>query len=130
MAYTSLEEDAYDIYIRAYPDRGRQWRVSNRGATVAVWSRDGRHLYYQTLDHRVMMVDVSVVGNELRVGMAREVGDIQLVDTGVGPGFDVAPDGRLLALMRSPDVPLPPANSTVTVVLNVLSAAQRAETPR
>src|SRR5688572_25532184 len=54
MAYTSLEEDAYDIYIRAYPDRGRQWRVSNRGATVAVWSRDGRYLYYQTLDHRVM----------------------------------------------------------------------------
>jgi serine/threonine-protein kinase len=126
MAYTSLEEDAYDIYIRAYPDRGRQWRVSNRGATVAVWSSDGRHLYYQTLDHRVMIVDVSVVGDELRVGTAREVRDIQLADTGVGPAFDVAPDGRLLGLMRPPDAPFPPAASTVTVVMNVLSAAQRA----
>jgi len=77
-----------------------------------------------------MMVDVSVAGNELRVGIAHEVGDIQLADTGVGPGFDVARDGRLLGLVRSPDAPLPPANSTVTVVLNVLSAAQRAETPR
>jgi len=130
MAYTSLEEDAYDIYIRAYPDRGRQWRVSNRGATIAVWSRDSRHLYYQTLDHRVMVVDLSFAGNEPRLGIVREAGDIQLADTGIGPGFDVAPDGRLLGLMRLPDSPLPQANSTVTIVLNVLSAAQRTATLR
>ena len=60
-------------------------------------------------------------------GTRLKVGDIQLADTGVGPGFNVAPDGRLLGLMRSPDAPTPPANSTVTVVMNVLSAAQRAE---
>ena len=44
-----------------------------------------------------------------------------------GPAFDVALGGRLLGLMRSPDAPMPPANTTVTVVMNVLSAAQRAE---
>ena len=63
-------------------------------------------------------------------GTRLKVGDIQLADTGVGTGFSVAPDGRLLGLMRSPDAAMAPANNTVTVVLNVLLAAQRAEARR
>jgi hypothetical protein len=42
-------------------------------------------------------------------------------DTGMGPGFEVAPDGRLVALMASPGSLPPQAASNVTLVLNFFS---------
>jgi hypothetical protein len=43
----------------------------------------------------------------------------------MGPGFEVAPDGRLVALM-APSGSLPPQSaSNVTLVLNFLSEVKR-----
>jgi serine/threonine-protein kinase len=125
IAHVSLEEDAYQVYVRQYPDSGRKWRVSDQGGTVAAWSPDGARLFYESLDHRVMAVDFKAVGGEFQPGPPKPWVDAQLADTGMGPGFEVAPDGRLVALM-APSGSLPPQNaSSVTLVLNFFSEVKR-----
>jgi hypothetical protein len=125
IAHVSLEEDAYQIYVREYPDSSRKWRVSDQGGTVAAWSPDGRRLFYQSLDHRVMAVDFRVVDGEFQPDLPRLWADAQLADTGMGPGFEVAPDGRLVALM-APPASLPSQRaSNVTLVLNFFSEVKR-----
>jgi serine/threonine-protein kinase len=124
IAHASLEEDTYQIYVRPYPDNGRKWRVSNQGGTVAAWSSDRRRLFYESLDHRVMTVDYRVIDGEFQPGPPKLWSDTQLADTGIGPGFDVAPDGRLVALTPSGTVPSQ-GTSNVTLVLNFLSEVQR-----
>jgi hypothetical protein len=92
---------------------------------VAAWSPDGRRLFYESLDHRVMAVDFRVVDGEFQPSPPKLWIDAQLADTGMGPGFDVAPDGRLVALM-APSGSLPRQSaSNVTLVLNFFSEVQR-----
>jgi serine/threonine-protein kinase len=125
IAHVSLEEDTYQIYVRQYPDSGRKWRVSDQGGTVAAWATDGRRLFYQSLDHRVMAVDFRVVDGEFQPDPPKLWVDAQLADTGIGPGFEVAPDGRLVALM-APSGSLPSQSaSNVTLVLNFFSEVKR-----
>jgi serine/threonine-protein kinase len=125
IAHVSLEEGAYQIYVRQYPDSGRKWRVSDQGGTVAAWSRDGRRLFYESLDHRVMVVDFKVVDGEFQPDPPKRWVDAQLADTGMGPGFEVAPDGRLVALMATPGSLPPQSASSVTLVLNFFSEVKR-----
>ena len=125
IAHASLEEDAYQIYVRQYPDRGRKWRVSDQGGTVAAWSPDGRRLFYESLDHRVMAVDFRVVDGEFQPDPPKRWGDAQLADTSMGPGFDVAPDGRLVALMAPSGSLRPQGARNLTVVLNFFSELKR-----
>jgi serine/threonine-protein kinase len=125
IAHVSLEEGAYEIYVRQYPDGDRKWRVSDRGGTVAAWSPDGRRLFYETLDHRVMAVDFRVTDGVFHAMPPQLWADVQLADTGIGPGFDVMPDGRLVALLPPAGSPRPQSASNITVVLNFLSEVKR-----
>jgi hypothetical protein len=43
----------------------------------------------------------------------------------MGPGFEVAPDGRLVALMAPPESLPPQSASNVTLVLNFFSEVKR-----
>ena len=120
IAHASLEEDSYQIYVRQYPNGNRKWRVSDQGGTVAAWSSDGRRLFYESLDHRVMAVDFRIVDGEFHPERPKPWVNAQLADTGIGPGFEVAPDGRFVALMPAPGA-LPQSASNVTLVLNFFS---------
>ena len=86
---------------------------------------DGRRLFYESLDHRVMAVDFRVVDGEFRPDAPRPWIYAQLADTGMGPGFEVAPDGRLVALMPPSGSRPPQSPSTVTLVLNFFSEVKR-----
>jgi serine/threonine-protein kinase len=125
IAHVSLEEGAYHVYVRQYPESGRKWRVSDQGGTVASWSPDGRRLFYESLDHRVMAVDFRVVDGAFQPDPPKLWVDAQLADTGMGPGFEVAPDGRLVALMAPSGSLRSQSASSVTLVLNFFSEVKR-----
>jgi serine/threonine-protein kinase len=84
IAHVSLEEDAYQIYVRQFADSGRKWRVSDQGGTVAAWSADGRRLFYESLDHRIMSVDFRIVDGEFQPEPPKPWAGAQLADTGIG----------------------------------------------
>jgi serine/threonine-protein kinase len=121
IAYTSLESGAYEIYVRAFPDKGQPRQISAHGGTVAAWARDGRRLFYQTAEQRIMVVDWSVSDGVSQPGQPRYWTDTRLADVGLGPSFDVAPDGRVAALMIPLQSPSRQPANQVTLVLNLFS---------
>ena len=118
IAYTSLESGGYEVYVRPFPDKGRTWQVSSGGGLVAVWSRDGRQLFYRTTEQRIMVVDCTASDSFFQVGRPRLWGDSQIADTGVAPNFDLAPDGRIAALMPAVKSSELQGAGHVTLVLN------------
>jgi hypothetical protein len=59
-----------------------------------------------------MAVDFRVVDGEFHPDPPKRWADAPLADTGIGPGFAVAPAGRLVALIAPPGSPPPQARAT------------------
>jgi len=68
VAYVSDQSGRDEVYVRPFsPDangaaasiEGAQWQVSYGGGQVPTWSKDGKELYYVTLDGKLMEVDVT-----------------------------------------------------------------------
>ena len=90
------------IYVRSFPDGGHKRQISMHGGTVAAGARDGRRLFYQTADQRIMVVDWSVSDGVPQPAQPRFWTDARLADLGLAPSFDVAHDGRVAALIAPP----------------------------
>jgi eukaryotic-like serine/threonine-protein kinase len=129
IAYTSLESGAYETYVRAFPDIGRKWQVSNGGGSVAHWAKDGRRLFFRTNDQHIMVVNYTVSGSGFQAQVPRLWLDARLADTGVLPNFDVAPDGRIAALMSPAQAAGQQDEHHVTFVLNFFDQLQRRVVP-
>ena len=59
-------------FVRAFPDKGMKWRVSNTGGVNPVWSRDGRELFYRTEEQEIMVVSYTVNGDSFRAAKPRQ----------------------------------------------------------
>jgi serine/threonine-protein kinase len=105
LAYASSESGVYEVYVRAFPDRGRQWPISTDGGTLPVWSRTGNKLFYRTEDNRLMVSTYTVVGDSFVAGKPRLWSDTRLFNTGLTQNFDLAPDAERFAVLMSPDSP-------------------------
>ena len=46
LAYSSNESGSSQVYVRAFPDKGGQWKVSTNGGTAPIFSRNGKDLLY------------------------------------------------------------------------------------
>jgi Tol biopolymer transport system component len=123
IAYTSDESGRNEIYVRAFPDSGAKFPVSNGGGRLARWRRDGKELFYRGLDGRLMAAPVRAAAQGLDVGSP-----VPLVPTMEPAGvfvysYDISPDGqRILALA-------PAANeaggSSLTVIVNWQAALKK-----
>ena len=116
IAYRSIEAGASEIYVRPFPDKGGKWQISNSGGAFAVWSRNGRELFYRTIDHQIMVVSYTVKGDSFVPDKPRLWSAAKLASTGPYQNFDVSPDGkRVLALMPAE---AEKANNHVTFLQN------------
>ena len=61
LAYYSSESGRQEVYVRPFPgiDTGR-WQVSTAGGSRPAWSKDGRELFYLSLDQTPSMMAVPV----------------------------------------------------------------------
>ena len=100
VAYFSDASGTRQIFVRAFPDKGRQWQVSNAGGVYPTWPRNGRELLYRTDDNRVMVAAYTVTGDSFVAEKPRPWTERRLANVGQWKNFDVAPDGtRIVALM-------------------------------
>ena len=100
VAYTSDETGRDEVYVRSFPAGDQKWLVSTAGGWQPHWRRDGKELFYITLDGTLMAVDVKG-GSALRSGVPHP-----LFQTGIPPGkgppevptssYAVSKDGRFL----------------------------------
>jgi len=58
VAYYSEESGPSEIYVAAFPTFKEKRQVSNGGGCQAQWRKDGKELFYLTLDGKMMSVDV------------------------------------------------------------------------
>jgi Tol biopolymer transport system component len=56
LAYASNESGRYEVYVRDFPEGRHKWQVSNRGGLQPHWCRDGKELFYLTLNGTLMSV--------------------------------------------------------------------------
>src|SRR6202165_668547 len=56
IAYASNESGRYEVYVRPFQGGGSgKWQVSTDGGRSPIWSRNGRELFYESLDNRIMV---------------------------------------------------------------------------
>jgi Tol biopolymer transport system component len=103
MAFVSDESGEQQVYIRPFPGPGGRTQVSLHGCNgEAFWRRDGKELYFMSLDSRVMAVELSRSGSSMKVGKMREVFDARA--RGIRFVRGITPDNqRLLGVYKPSD---------------------------
>jgi serine/threonine-protein kinase len=126
VAYASSESGLYEVYVRAFPDKGQQAQVSTSGGTFPVWSRTGNELFYRTEDHHLMVSTYTTEGDVFLAGRPRLWSERPLFNLGLTQNFDLAPDGKRFAVLMSAESPKPgETQRRVTLVLNVFDEVRR-----
>ena len=127
IAYRSVESGNPEIYVRPFPAAsGGWWKVSTNGGIYPFWSNNGRELFYETLDNRIMVVNYTVDGDSFIPGKPRVWSDKQLFYTGTS-NLDLAPDGKRFVLLSQPETPAGSEKGTVhvTVLQNFFDEVRR-----
>ena len=102
LAYTSVEPGQPEIFVRPFPGTsGGRWQVSARGGSAAVWGRNGRELFYESLDGEIMTVPITA-GASFAFGEPRRLfpGTDGGLRSLVVPYYDVTPDSRGFVMVR------------------------------
>jgi Tol biopolymer transport system component/predicted Ser/Thr protein kinase len=106
LAYSSNESGSSQVYVRAFPDKGGHWQVSSDGGTSPIFSRNGKDLFFFDVpDDRIMVASYSAKGDSFVAEKPRVWSgqSVALAMSGaVGAQYDVAPDGKRIAVATYP----------------------------
>jgi len=126
LAYANAEAGPYEVYVRAFPDKGTQVQVSNSGGVMPHWSRNGHQLYYRTEDQRIMVANYMVKGESFIANKPRVWYGKQISNVGLAVNLDLAQDGkRFLVLMPAESTESRDRQSHVTLVTNFFDEVRR-----
>jgi Tol biopolymer transport system component/predicted Ser/Thr protein kinase len=106
IAYATNESGRSDVYVRPFPSGAGTWQVSPAGGGLPAWRRDGKELFFVSLDSRMMAVPVEA---DAKFHAGAPVALFPIQTSGGGTSYDVSPDGQRF-LVKSPvsDVASPP----------------------
>ena len=107
MAYSSDESGTPEIYVRAFPNPGGKWQISNSGgAAYPMWSPNGRELFFETLDNRIMVTTYTVKGDSFTAEKPRLWSEKKLGGRpNSSKNVDLAPDGKRIVALMPLDTP-------------------------
>jgi hypothetical protein len=102
LAYSSNESGPPQVYVRAFPDKGGKWQVSNSGGVNPMWSRGD--LLFETLgrlDQHIGAAAYTVKGDSFVAGQPRLWSGKPIEGFLTTNSLDLTSDGKRIA------VPLP-----------------------
>jgi len=115
VAYVSNDSGKDDVYVMPFPGPGGRVQVSTGGGTQPRWRKDGRELFYLSLETKMMAAEVAAGPQQFHVGAVRPL--FTLTGLGGVPGYlyDLTPDGQKFVAVQDLE-----HNSTVplTMVIN------------
>jgi dipeptidyl aminopeptidase/acylaminoacyl peptidase len=105
VAYASNDSGRNELYVQAFPGAGAgpkgRWQVSNGGGYDVKWRGDGKELYYQTQDGKMMAAAIDAGSHDIRAETPRLLFSANFRSGGLHE-FDVTPDGqRFLLILNS-----------------------------
>ena len=112
MSYLADQNGRYEVWVQKFPPTAEKWQVSLDGALYAFWRRDGKEIVFNTVEGKIMVVDVKL-GASFEAGVPREL--FALPSPVVGDKFASASDNQKFL------IPLLPQNGdrpSLTAVLN------------
>jgi serine/threonine-protein kinase len=117
MAYESNVSGRFEIYVERYPELGSRQQISTAGGRRPLWSRNGRELFFSSLDNRQMLAVAVQSGTTLVAGRPQMLFEFaMLVPGGGNRPYDIAPDGRFLIIRSGQaDVGVAPAPNLIVV---------------
>ena len=104
MAYLSNKNGPTDVYVTPYPEAEREVAISTQGGTEVVWSRDGRELFYRTLDSLMAVpfdTETGRAGTPTRLFEDRFDRDDRVIVASAN--YDATPDGRFVMVGSQDD---------------------------
>jgi Tol biopolymer transport system component/predicted Ser/Thr protein kinase len=106
IAYASNQSGRFDVYVRPFPSGAGTWQVSTAGGGFPVWRRDGKELFFVSLDSKLIAVSVEA---DAKFHAGAPVALFPVRTAGGSTNYDVSPDGQRF-LFNSPasDVASPP----------------------
>jgi Tol biopolymer transport system component len=125
VAYCSNDSGLNQIYVQAFPGSAGappgRWQVSTGGGYDVRWRGDGKELYYESLDGRVVAVAVQPGPDGVRADSPRDLFSANFVQSSLHE-FDVTSDGQRFLMILEPK-----AQSTdrLTVVSNWQAALRK-----
>ena len=127
IAYSSDESGTRQVYVRAFPDKGGKWQISNSDGQLPMWSRNGRELFFETLDRHIMVAGYAVKGDSFVADKPRMWSEKQLgTSAGAANNVGLAPDGkRIVALMPVNTAEAQKAQNHVTFLMNFFDEVRR-----
>ena len=100
IAYQSDESGSPEVYVTAYPDRGRKWQISTDGGQGPRWSHEGSQVLYQSSDGSLVSVRVEPRDGGLLIGEAETLFNTMIQPTG-SYFWDMSADGETVLAMEA-----------------------------
>ena len=106
LAYTSNEGGTPQIFVRAFPDRGGKWQISDSGGRYPEWSRNGRELFFRNDDGQIAVAAYTVKGDSFVADKPRIWSEKRLANAfNGGSNYNLAPDGKRAVVFAPVGVP-------------------------
>ena len=100
LAYSSDQTDRCEVYVERFPGLGSRQQISTAGGAEALWSPDGRELFYRE-GARIMAVAIEFDGQSLIPGTPEIVVDgLSGVPSCASRSYDVSPDGQRFLIAK------------------------------
>jgi hypothetical protein len=129
LAYASDESGRPEVYVTSFPDRKQTLTVSRQGGFGPAWSRDGKRLFYHSVEapegKRSMMAVTVRHDPELSLGRAGTLFRYPFLGQGPMRGYDVHPDGRRFLVAIEGEHTAPPPITRLHLVHNWFAELER-----
>ena len=101
LAYFSDVSGRFELYVTSFPGADERWQVSQDGAREAVWSKDGRELFFR-LGRKMLAVTVRP-GARFDWDPPRVLFEGDYYQSGPGGAhYDVSLDGKRFLMIQEP----------------------------
>jgi len=128
IAYQAQDLAGAEIRVRPFPGPGGQWLISTTQAVHPIWSRNGPELFFESPNDRsIWVATYTTKGDTFIPGKPRPWSGAQIAEPNVEYwNFDLAPDGKRIAVFPRPDAADDRKGSVhVTVLLNFFDELRR-----
>jgi serine/threonine-protein kinase len=100
LLYTSSPTGADELFVTRYPSGEGKWQVSHGSANPALWSRDGRTIYFAS-ENRLMAASFTE-SPAVTIGEPRMLFDATPLNVSLDRTFQLRADGTFIAIQDLP----------------------------
>ena len=120
IAYNSLESGRWEVYVAAFPSFNEKRQVSVSGGCQPMWRKDGKELFYRTLEGKLMVVEFKG-GPALQTGVPLLLFQTPGRVNPIQSEYCVVGDGKKFIFRE----PVGESATPITVVLNWAAGLRR-----